>query len=194
MSFLHTRFTTTPWSQLAWTKTLVRWSPDWTSSWLKPWRNTDTHAGVQPDRLVLPLLEPCIDAQSGRPLVPPRSWSHTKHKQTLFIWRLENICAGVNLLFRWKLCFTADKTDLTVQPMIVWLENKKTNNPAVCDCAPEFTWKDVREISIARWKIWIYQWNIVFLYLFCSKIIHVSVQWFNNSFSMCTLRLEWWKY
>lgn len=103
-------------------------------------------AGVQPDGLVLPLLEPCTDARRGRPLVPVKTWSHTKHKQTLFIWRLENICAGVNLSFRWKSFYIRYNQDLTVQPSIVRLEKKKTTNSAVCDCqrcAPEFTWKVV---------------------------------------------------
>lgn len=178
---------TTPWSPLAWTMTLVRWSRGWISSSLKPWRNTDAHAEVQPDRLVLPLLEPCMDAQSGCP-VPRRSSSHTKHKQTLFIWRPENLCAGVTLSFWWESCFKL------IRRLSDW--RKQFSSLCCQNHTPEFTWKDARDICIARRFQWnITCWILKFLVPFCSNYSHFSPSiLYINRFSLCKLKLAWGKY
>lgn len=42
--FTFPRSMTTPWSQRAWTMTLGRWFPAWTSCWPKLWRNTESRA------------------------------------------------------------------------------------------------------------------------------------------------------
>lgn len=137
----------------------------------------EKHWWVQPDGLVLPSLEPCVDAQRLRPLVLPRSWSHTKHKQTLFIRRLENICAGVTLSFIWKSCFTAGKTEIWLssqqfQQLSDWRKPTIQRFVTTRAALPETRKKNNHS------KMKIKRTALSYLsYLFCCQIIHISVHW-----------------